>query len=124
MLSLYNEYLDERNIIVLNNINIYVNPSIVEAIQIKNCLVKYLPSYSFDFNSIKLTFNVLKIWMRRHFEAFRPVFQDDFEGFLRYAIDVNDCDRFAMKHFRHNIAEYIFKDEIKAFERDIDQMKL
>ena len=62
--------------------------------------------------------------MRRHFEAFRPVFQDDFEGFLRYAIDVNDCDRFAIKHFRYNTAEYIFKDEIKAFERDINQMKL
>ena len=62
--------------------------------------------------------------MRRHFEIFRSVFQNDFESFLRYAIDVNDCDRFAMKHFRYNATKYIFKGEIKTFERDIDQIKL
>ena len=62
--------------------------------------------------------------MRRHFEAFRSVFQNDFEGFLRYAIDKNDYDRFAIKHFKHNIIKYIFENEIKAFERDINQIKL
>ena len=58
--------------------------------------------------------------MRRHFEAFRHVFQNDFEGFLRYAIDNNDYNRFAIKHFRHNITEYIFKKEIKAFKQGIN----
>ena len=62
--------------------------------------------------------------MRRHFEAFRPVFQDDFEGFLRHAIDVSGCDRFAVEHFRYSAAGYIFEGEIEAFERDIDQMEL
>ena len=28
----YNEYFDKRNIIILNNVNIYINFSIVEAI--------------------------------------------------------------------------------------------
>ena len=58
--------------------------------------------------------------MRRHFEVFRFVFQNDFESFLRYTIDVNNYDRFAIKHFRYNTIKYIFKDEIKTFERDIN----
>ena len=58
--------------------------------------------------------------MRRHFKTFRHVFQNDFEGFLRHAIDNNDYDRFAMKYFRHNAAEYKFEGEIEAFEQGID----
>ena len=42
--------------------------------------------------------------MRRHFEAFRHVFQDNFEGFLRYVIDYSNYDR------------YIFDGEIEVFE--------
>ena len=58
--------------------------------------------------------------MRRHFEAFRHVFQDDFEGFLRHAIENSGCDRFAVEHFRHSTAGYIFDGEIEAFERELD----
>ena len=58
--------------------------------------------------------------MRRYFETFRYIFQDDFEGFLRYAIDNNNYNRFAMKHFKHNAIKYIFKKEIKAFKQGID----
>ena len=54
--------------------------------------------------------------MRRHFEAFRHVFQNDFKGFLKHAIDISDYDRFAIKHFKHSTAGYIFDDEIEAFE--------
>ena len=83
LLPLCNEYPGERSIIVLDNVSVHVDPRIVEAIQAKGCLVKYLPPYSPDYNPIELTFSVLKAWMRRHFEAFRHVFQNDFEGFLR-----------------------------------------
>ena len=31
----------------------------------------------------------------------RPIFQGDFEGFLRYAIDSSDCDKFAKEHFKY-----------------------
>ena len=62
--------------------------------------------------------------MRRYFETFQSVFQNDFKGFLLYAINVNDYDRFIMKHFKYNVIKYIFENEIKAFERDINQMKL
>ena len=95
LLSLCNEYLGERSIIVLNNVSVHVDSRIVEAIQIKDCLVKYLSPYSSDYNSIELLFKVLKIWMRRHFEIFRHVFQNDFKRFLRYAVENSDCDRWA-----------------------------
>ncbi len=120
LLPLCNEYPGERSIIVLDNVSIHMDPSIVQAIEAKGCLVKYLPPYSPDFNLIELTFSVLKVWMRRYFEAFRYVFQDDFEGFLRHAIDVSGCNRFAVEHFRYSTAGYIFEGEIEAFERDID----
>ena len=121
LLPLCNEYPGERSIIVLDNVSVHVDPRIVEAIEAKGCLVKYLPPYSPDYNPIELTFSVLKAWMRRHFEAFRLVFQNDFEGFLRYAIENSGCDRFAMEHFKHSAAGYIFDGEIEAFERELDE---
>ena len=59
--------------------------------------------------------------MRRQFEAFRHVYQNDFEGFLRYAVENSGCDRKAVEHFRHSDAGYIFEGEIEAFERDLDR---
>ena len=120
LLPLCNEYPGERSIIVLDNVSVHVDPRIIEAIQAKGCLVKYLPPYSPDYNPIELSFALLKAWMRRHFEAFRHVFQNDFEGFLRHAIDHSGCDRYAVEHFRHSPAGYIFDGEIEAFEQGID----
>ena len=122
LLFLCNEYSGKRNIIVLNNVSVHVDPRIIEVIQIKGCLIKHLPPYSPDYNLIELTFSVLKTWMRRHFKAFRHVFQNDFKGYLKHVIDVNDCDRFAVEHFKHSIAGYIFDDEIEAFERDLKHL--
>ena len=119
LLPLCNEYPRERSIIVLDNVSIHVDRRIVQAIEEKGCLVKYLPPYSPDYNPIELTFSVLKAWMRRHFETFRPVFANDFEGFLRYAIEHSGCDRYAVEHFRHSSAGYIFNGDIEAFEQQI-----
>ena len=121
LLPLCNEYPGERSIIVLDNVSLHVDDQITEAIHAKGCLVKYLPPYSPDYNPIELTFSVLKAWMRRHFEAFRPVFQNDFEGFLRHAVEISGCDRYAVEHFKHSAAGYIFDGEIEAFEREMDQ---
>jgi transposase len=121
LLPLCNEYPGERSIIVLDNVSIHIDPRIIEAIQAKGCLVKYLPPYSPDYNPIELTFSVLKAWMRRHFEDFRHVFSNDFEGFLRHAIENSGCDRFAIEHFKHSTAGYIFDGEIEQFERDVEQ---
>lgn len=121
LLPLCNEYPRERSIIVLDNVSVHIDPRIIEAIEQKGCLVKYLPPYSPEYNPIKLTFSILKAWMRRYFETFRPIFQNDFEGFLRYAVEHSGCDRYAKEHFKHSNAGYIFDGEIKAFERDMAQ---
>lgn len=119
LLLLCNEYPRERSIIVLDNVSIHVNRRIVQAIEEKGCLVRYLPPCSPDYNPIELTFSVLKAWMRRHFKTFRPVFANDFKGFLRYAIEHSGCNRFAVEHFRHSSARYIFNSDIKAFKQQL-----
>ena len=58
--------------------------------------------------------------MQCRFEAFRHVFQSDFEGFLRYAIEISGCDRFAVEHFKHGPAGYVFDGEIEAFEQEFE----
>ena len=62
--------------------------------------------------------------MRRHFETFRHVFQNDFEGFLKHAIDVSGYNRFAIEHFKQSTAGYIFDGEIKAFKRDLEHLTM
>ena len=119
LLLLYNEYLRERNIIVLDNVSVYVDPYIIKAIQAKGYLIKYLPLYSPNYNLIEVIFSVLKAWMRRYFKAFRYVFQDDFEGFLRHIIKNSRYDRFAVEHFRYSAAGYIFDGEIEVFKRGL-----
>ena len=121
LLSLCNEYLRDRSLIVLDNVSVHVDPRIVEAIQAKGCLVKYLPSYSPDYTPIELTFSMLNVWMWHYLKAFRHVFQNDFKGFLRHAIEHSGCDRKAVKHFRHSTTSYIFDDEIEDFERHLEQ---
>ena len=121
LLPLCNEYLRDRSIIVLDNVSVHVDPRIVEAIQAKGCLVKYLSPYSPDYNPIERTFSMLKAWMWHCFKAFRHLFQNDLEGFLRHAIEQSGCDRKAVKHFRHSTAGYIFDDEIEDFERHLEQ---
>ena len=59
--------------------------------------------------------------MKRHFEAFRPVFQNDFEGFLRYAVLNSRCVDYAKKHLKRSPARYVFDGEIEAFERELDR---
>ena len=43
---------------------------------------------------------------------------NDFEGFLRYTIENSGYDRYAVEHFKHSPADYIFDGEIEAFEQE------
>ena len=47
---------------------------------------------------------------------------NDFQGFLRHAIEHSECNIYIVKHFRHSDAKYIFKGDIEAFERDLKQL--
>ena len=55
------QYVNRTMIIIMNNLFIHCLAEIVEAIQVEEHIVQFLPSYSSDFNLIKLSFSVLKI---------------------------------------------------------------
>ena len=44
----------------MDNLGIYTNLRVIEAIKAAGYLVRYLPPYLPDFNPIKLTFSILK----------------------------------------------------------------
>ena len=55
------EDLDSRGrVIIMDNLGIYTDLRVVEAIKAVGHLVRYLPPYLPDFNPIKLTFSILK----------------------------------------------------------------
>jgi len=68
LLSYYNPFLGPRSIIIIDNASFYYYPRIVEVIREYDYDVRFLPLYSPDFNSIKLSFSVLKAWFRRYFD--------------------------------------------------------
>ncbi|ORX98883.1 hypothetical protein BCR34DRAFT_495757, partial [Clohesyomyces aquaticus] len=47
-------------VIVLNNVSIHVNKEVTRVIEQASLLVRFLLLYLLDFNSIKLTFAILK----------------------------------------------------------------
>ena len=111
-----NVFFVSRNVIIMNNVTIHINARITKIIEQHDCQVRYLLSYFFDFNSIELSFFVLKTWVKRHFHETWSNFESDFETFLSYAITRSRCDRFAMKHFKHIAYERLrFQDDIHAF---------
>ena len=119
LLPLCNAFPGPRSVICMDNVNIHCNPRIEEAIEAKGCLVRYLPPYSPDFNPIELTFSVLKAWMRRHFDQYRDTFRGNFEGFIRFALEHSECDRYAREHFRHSPAGYQFEGDYEKFMEEV-----
>ena len=63
-----NLYPESKSIICLDNVNIHIDLRIQHVVEKVGLLLKFLPSYSPDFNPIELLFNVLKAWIRRHFK--------------------------------------------------------
>jgi transposase len=96
LLALAEKYGSKPIVIVLDNCSTHVAPAIVNMIQSAGHIIKYLPPYSPDFNLIKLTFSVLKPWVRRHYIKRRRE-HERFDHFLRMATDESGCDRFAAK---------------------------
>ena len=111
-----NPWPQPRSIIVLNNLSVHLDPRVRDAIEVKGCLLRFLFPYSLDYSPIKLTFSLLKTWMRRSFRQLRHHFQCDFGGFLRYAIYTSGCDRFAVEHFRHAAGGYNLRVIIRPFK--------
>ncbi len=109
-----------KSVIIINNVSIHCNARIEKLIISHECEIRYLSSYSSNFNFIELSFSVLKIWIRRHFEKIWPYFKDTFGEFLHYAVARSRCDRFSRQHFKHSVEYYIFETNIKALKRDLE----
>jgi len=109
----------------MNNASVHVNSRIEKIIKAYDCEVRYLPPYSLDFNSIELSFSVLKAWIRRHQNTIWLAFLGNFDAYLRYAIRKSRCDRFAHKHFRHSVNErYIFEANIRELNRRLAKYEI
>ena len=120
LLSHCNVFSASRNVICMNNLSIYCNSRIKETIEAHDCLIWYLSSYSSNYNSIELTFSMLKTWMRRHFRQLRTLFESDFENFIAFAIEKSECDKKTKEHFKHNVEEYMFESDYETFRRKFD----
>ena len=95
-------------------------------IETHNHLIHYLSSYFSDYNSIELTFSVLKAWIQQNYCFIQPAYAN-FDEFLSSTIELSCCDQFAHEQFRH-AAESIYieqrvlnsiNEHIRAYERDI-----
>jgi transposase len=81
-------------VIKLDNVSIHVKDSVVKAIEAAGHVINFLPPYSPDYNSIELTFSVLKAWMKKYWPFLRQACKN-YGEFLQLAITEGRCDRFA-----------------------------
>jgi transposase len=126
------KYGPHPKVIVMDNVAIHQGDEIIRLIQAAGHIVKFLPPYSPDFNPIELTFSVLKAWIKRNY--WRVIGQyPNYEDFLRMAVRLSFCDRYAVNQFRHSAKGfYLMRDEweqlrdrIRAYEAGrIDRMEV
>lgn len=123
-MSFCNIFSKHQNIIIMNNVNIHINDRVKTFIQSYECRCLYLFFYSLNYNSIEFNFFIFKTWIKKHFHALWFRFERIFENFLRYVIERNKCDRFAIKHFKHNAQkEYIFENDIHAMNERLAKIR-
>ncbi|KAF2726447.1 hypothetical protein EJ04DRAFT_390689, partial [Polyplosphaeria fusca] len=58
-------YPGQPMVIILDNVSIHQNPDVVSLTETHGHIVRYLPPYLPNSNPIKLTFGVLKAWIKR-----------------------------------------------------------
>lgn len=121
LLPQMNPFPQHQSVVVLDNVSVHCNARIKEVIEAAGCVIEYLPPYSPDYSPIELTFSVLKAWLRRHLRVLRPIFQGDFGGLLRHAIERSRCDQYAVEHFKYAAGGYIFEGDYEAIRKQLDQ---
>jgi transposase len=98
-------------VIMLDNVSIHMNDEITQVLEAAGYVVRYLPPYSPDYNLIKLTFAVLKAWIKRNYCYRRKQF-NNFGAFLAAAVGESRCDRFARKHFKYAAGGLYYEQEV------------
>lgn len=86
--------------LILDNASIHRSREVQDLCERTGVKLEYLPPYSPDYNPIELVFNTLKAWIRRYYHLAAD-FNNDWEAFLRFAIEVSGCDRESHEYFRH-----------------------
>lgn len=74
-----------HHILIMDNCAIHHGAEVMDLCAAYGFEIQYLPPYSPDLNPIELTFNTLKMWIKRHFDEHNDF--EDFGTFLRYAVD-------------------------------------
>jgi transposase len=75
-----------RSVLVLNNARIHWNDELIQMCDEVGVILARLPSYFSDFNSIEITFALLKAWIRRN-EELSLSYTDEYEGFGQFLRD-------------------------------------
>ena len=115
-----NPFPGYRSVLVMDNASIHVHEIVVELCETYGVRLLYLPPYSPRYNPIELTFSVLKSWIRRNFGRLFIAFRNDFEAFLRFALQHSRCDQHARAHFKNTPnGGYIYEANIEAFEQEL-----
>jgi transposase len=78
----------------MDNNSTHIDEVIINTIEAEGHIVRFLPPYSPDFNSIELSFSVLKAWFQRNYVWTRSNHKS-FGDYLVWAIGQSRCDRFA-----------------------------
>ncbi len=61
LLPYLNPFPKPWSVICLDNLNVYLDARVREALEGKGCLIKFLPLYSLDYSLIELIFSMLKV---------------------------------------------------------------
>ena len=78
------------SILIMDNASIHKTPEFLALIRDARIQVEFLPPYSPDFNPIKLSFAILKAWIRRNIKLAENF--STFGVFLRYAVEQIDSE--------------------------------
>lgn len=117
-----NPYPLPHSVIVLDNVSIYNNPQVREAIKEASYLLKYLPSYSLDFNPMELIFSVIKAQIQRHFNKVQLLIKREgrtFSDFIKCIVEESKYDQYPQKHFRYSVSSYIYEVDIQDIKREV-----
>jgi transposase len=120
MADLFIEFIEEKvllycslysglqSVLILDNASIHKNPRLQQLCNEAGVLLKFLPPYSPDYNSIEATFGDLKMWIKRNYMLAADF--KDFDNFLNFAI-CQACKGRAdvIEHFRK--ASYIVNEQ-------------
>ena len=95
---------DINSILCLDNASAHKSDELQEMCDEADVTLIFLPSYSCDFNSIEISFAILKRWMKKHEQMNQDY--ESFEKFLKEAIKVQNDKHDSRNLFRAAGIEY------------------